>query len=358
MIFLNARHTNLKKFQSFLQAYQSSSGQLVNYSKSQFVPSSSISTAQLQRMGQILHMPSSDLPIKYLGSYLYRGINRACYCTTLLKHFDAKLTGWAHKLLTPGSRLVLLKTVLMSLPLHLLAAARLPKSFISAINKKLARFIWGDKYHWIKFERLCYPEIEGGLGIRNLSCLQQAYDCKLWWHYHNKQTVCSTYMHLKYGTRADYIPRLFDSPTWKRICSIHQTCLHLSSGHPNPVWNSSLTGDFTLRASYEDLRPTRPQLYSHKFIWWRQIPKTVSFFIWWLLNKALPLQDNLVRFQTICPTICPFLQSPFIYNSSHLHPVCLRQRCMATIIGIIAWPIISILTHSHILTAMVDDLQH
>lgn len=103
----------------------------------------------LAAMGTVLNMQASSLSVKYLGSYLYRGVNRAIYCQSLLQHFDAKLSGWKRHLLTPRGRLVLLNSVRASLPLHLMAAARLTKSVINSIQRRMANFIWGTRHHWV-----------------------------------------------------------------------------------------------------------------------------------------------------------------------------------------------------------------
>lgn len=158
LIFLNASTRNLARFQTFLQEYQRASGQLVSYTKSQFVLSSYITNRQQHNIIQVLAMQPSSLPIKYLGSYLYRGVNRASYCASLLQHFDSKLTGWASRLLSPGSRLILLKSVLTSIPLHILAASRLPKSIIQVLNRKISFFLWGGQHQWATLGKLCYPE--------------------------------------------------------------------------------------------------------------------------------------------------------------------------------------------------------
>lgn len=228
---------------------------------------------------------------------------------SLLQHFDSKLMGWASRLLSPGSHLTLLKSVLTSIPLHLLAASRLPKSVIHALNRKISLFLWGGQHHWTSLENLCYPEIEGGWGIRSLVHIQRAYDCKLWWNYHSSNSLWAVYMRERYGQRMDYLPRIYDSPSWKRICSSHTLCLQLTTSHPAPIWRSSPTCQFSLRYVYEDIRPHHAHLLSHKFIWWKGFQTSICMFIWKLLHSALPMEDNIKAFSCICPTICPFCQN-------------------------------------------------
>ncbi|CAH9141051.1 unnamed protein product, partial [Cuscuta epithymum] len=134
----------------------------------------------------ILGMQCSELPMKYLGIKLHKGINRFQYCDDFIKLFDSKLTPWKCKNLSQGGRLILIKHVLSAIPLHILAADTLPKKVISILERKLANFFWGfsnnrNKHHWLAWSKLCLPTNEGGLGIRTLSSLEKAFSIKLWW---------------------------------------------------------------------------------------------------------------------------------------------------------------------------------
>ncbi|KAG5596673.1 hypothetical protein H5410_037905 [Solanum commersonii] len=70
----------------------------------------------------------------------------------------------------------------------------------------LANFFWGNsggkqKYHWTKWETLCKPTQEGGIGIRKLEDIADALSCKLWWHFRTKDTLWTKFMRAKYSQR-------------------------------------------------------------------------------------------------------------------------------------------------------------
>ncbi|VFQ66933.1 unnamed protein product [Cuscuta campestris] len=46
-----------------------------------------------------------------------------------------------------------------------------------------------NKYHWTKWEDVCKPKEEGGLGVRDIRDIQDAYSIKMWWNfrYHNNK---------------------------------------------------------------------------------------------------------------------------------------------------------------------------
>lgn len=130
LIFLSYSVRNLQRFMDFLNLYQKASGQQVNLNKIQVVVSSGLSGV---RVATLLGMRLTDLPIKYLGVPLHCGIFRASHCQLLLADVDNKLNSWSNKLLSAAGRLTLIRSVLTSIPLHLLAVSRLPNSVITDI---------------------------------------------------------------------------------------------------------------------------------------------------------------------------------------------------------------------------------
>ena len=70
------------------------------------------------------------------------------------------------------------------MPIYSLTVIQPPKGVIHTIEKLFSDFLWensefGNKYHWRKWEDLCYPVEEGGLGFRSLNTLVDAFGGKL-----------------------------------------------------------------------------------------------------------------------------------------------------------------------------------
>lgn len=135
VIFLNGSTQNLQHFWLFLDSYQQASGQLVNYHKSQVVARTGVFA---HRILLTLEMRLSSLPIKYIGSFLYKGVNRADYCVSLLAHFNAKLNSCSSTLLSTTGRVVKIRHILSSMPLHIIASSKLQKCFASAESLDVA----------------------------------------------------------------------------------------------------------------------------------------------------------------------------------------------------------------------------
>lgn len=198
VIFLNGTVRNLDRFRNFLDTYQRAYGQQVNLHKSQVFVGDGVPGA---RASQVLGMRLASSPIKYLSSYLYKGINPAAYCDSLLDHFDARLNSWSSKLLSMAGRLTLIQHVLCTMPIHIIASSKLPHSVIAAINRNMTHFLWNDRHHWHSWENICRQIQYGGMGIRNLSMLEKSYDCLIWLKFHHSNTLWATYTRSKYGQR-------------------------------------------------------------------------------------------------------------------------------------------------------------
>ncbi|CAH9063177.1 unnamed protein product [Cuscuta epithymum] len=74
--------------------------------------------------------------------------------------------------------------------------------------------------------------------------LQEAYSCKLWWNWKMRNSLWSHFMHRRYPRGDNMIPKLPDSPVWRRICSIHNQCLEFThvATDGTPIWSLSSDG--------------------------------------------------------------------------------------------------------------------
>lgn len=78
-----------------------------------------------------------------------------------------KLAGWQGKLLSPGAKLVLIKSVLLALPIYFLALID-PHAFtITEMQKLASSFFWNDsignhRCHLVSWNKICMPLDEGG----------------------------------------------------------------------------------------------------------------------------------------------------------------------------------------------------
>lgn len=84
----------------------------------------------------------ATFPISYLGLPLTLGRLKLVHLQPILDKAKAKVAGWQGKLLTPGGRRELVRSVLSSMPVYLLTALKIPKQFIKEFDKARRRFLW------------------------------------------------------------------------------------------------------------------------------------------------------------------------------------------------------------------------
>lgn len=115
-----------------------------------------------------------SLPIKYLGCPLYAARQLKSHYVGMIDAINARVRGWCMKLLSMGARIVLIKSVLSSLPIYILSVSCPPRGVLHQIEKIFSNFLWGSseygsRRHWASREALCRPEEEGGFSFRVLN---------------------------------------------------------------------------------------------------------------------------------------------------------------------------------------------
>nr|XP_027102979.1 uncharacterized protein LOC113724256 [Coffea arabica] len=152
---------------------------------------------------QVTGFPAKSLPVTYLGCPLFRGRRVKSLFAELLSKFSHRIASWQGRWLSMSARALLIKHVLSSMPIHMLAVLEPPMGVISDLERMLARFFWGEsefgaKCHWAKWEKLCFPEKEGGVGFRSLQAVVEAFSCKLWWMFRCGQSLWAKFMRARY----------------------------------------------------------------------------------------------------------------------------------------------------------------
>ena len=92
----------------------------------------------------------------------------------MISKFVAKLSKWNQKNLSMGGRVTLIKSVLNALPIYLLSFFKIPQRVVDKLVSLQRNFMWGGNHQlkripWVKWEVVCLPKSEGGLGIKDLA---------------------------------------------------------------------------------------------------------------------------------------------------------------------------------------------
>ncbi|VFQ69368.1 unnamed protein product [Cuscuta campestris] len=127
---------NLLRFRSILNDFLVASGQEVNYSKSRFYVHSKTRSSKTTETERLLGIKGGVLPFLYLGAQITKGQLRKEDCSHILNHFDKLMNTWYSKTLNPIGRLILIKHVLSSIPLHLISHQELIIALMSIVIEK------------------------------------------------------------------------------------------------------------------------------------------------------------------------------------------------------------------------------
>ena len=90
-----------------------------------------------------------------------------------------KLQGWEEKLLSQADREILIKAVAQAIPTYSMNCFKLPIGLCNENEGLIRKFWWGQrgdrrKIHWVRWEELCKPKNEGGMGFKDLALFNDA----------------------------------------------------------------------------------------------------------------------------------------------------------------------------------------
>jgi hypothetical protein len=110
------------------------------------------------------------LPFNYLGIPIHFRKLLLKEWKVIEDRFKKKLASWIGKILSYGDRLILINSVLTSLPMFLLSFFQIPIGVRKRLDFYHSRFFWQcdqnkKKYRLSKWNMICRPKDQGGLGI-------------------------------------------------------------------------------------------------------------------------------------------------------------------------------------------------
>lgn len=108
---------------------------------------------------------------KYLGSFIDGETRSRKIFDDIHESLQKKLASWKPKLLSQASRVVLIKSVLSSIPVYHLSYFALSEKEAKKCDSIIANFFWGNHQnpktpHMLAWTKICQPKQNGGLGIR------------------------------------------------------------------------------------------------------------------------------------------------------------------------------------------------
>jgi exonuclease III len=215
---------------------------------------------------QIFGCEVGVLPFRYLGIPIhYRKLRNSDWYPVETR-FESKLGCWKGKLLSYGDRLVLINSVLTSLPMFMLSFLEIPVGVRKRLDFYRSRFFWQSdehkrKYRLTKWNIICRPKDQGGLGIEVLELKNKCLLSKWLFQLLNEEGVWQELLRNKYlsqKTLAEVQAKPTDSAFWKGLMRVKDDFFArgsfiIGNGESVRFWEDIWIGNASLASQYPSL---------------------------------------------------------------------------------------------------------
>ncbi|CAL8152383.1 unnamed protein product [Prunus armeniaca] len=181
-------------------------------------------------------MSSTIDPGTYLGLPSIWGRSKTAALNYIVDRIQNRVQRWKSKFLNLAGKEVLIKAVALAVPTYPMSCFRFPMTTCKQINGILSNFWWsnGDAkahIHWKRWEVLCLPKAEGGLGFRELENFNLSLLAKQCWRtWHNPDAFWVCVLRAKYFPDGDFLKaRRGPCPSWA-WASLLEGCKIMSDG--------------------------------------------------------------------------------------------------------------------------------
>ena len=162
---------NIRALKALLLLFEATSGLKVNFHKSMLV-SVNIHDSWLAEAASVLNCKLGKLPFLYLRLPIGGDPCKLKFWQPLIDRLKSRLSDWKSKNLSLGGQLVLLKSVLSSLPIYFLSFFKAPAGIISSIESIFNCFFCLGceevmKISWINYDTICSKKENRGLGVQS-----------------------------------------------------------------------------------------------------------------------------------------------------------------------------------------------
>ncbi|XP_057842111.2 uncharacterized protein LOC131051557 [Cryptomeria japonica] len=186
-----ARLGEAVSFRGALDTYLAALGQKVNDHKFSIFFFNTPHAIQ-RRVADILDFQIGSLPVVYLGIPITVCRQPRTSWWILLDKPRQKIQHWTHPWLSTAARLTLLKSVIQTLPIYRCFIQAAPMYFLQEFDALSRQFLWSgnlstSKWSLLKWETVCRPKAEGGLGLRLTILNGKVLAANLFWRWYSYQ---------------------------------------------------------------------------------------------------------------------------------------------------------------------------
>ncbi|XP_074278453.1 uncharacterized protein LOC141602043 [Silene latifolia] len=207
IFFFKDKEDTVAHLVHIINDYCNASGQKINVEKSGILFSQNTTLIKAQKIMKAFNIKKNNGIGKYLGIPAEFKESKKGIFAAIIDHVTRRISSWNGIFLSPAGRLTLISSVLSNLSNYFLSVFKVPVSVAKKINSILTQFWWagcklGNKLHWCSKNFLSLPKSAGGLGIRNVQCLNQALLAKHGWRLVSRENslFCRIFRQKIFGT--------------------------------------------------------------------------------------------------------------------------------------------------------------
>lgn len=306
VLFAEADQTNIETVLKCLQDFGAMSGHRVSSEKTVVYFSPNVDS----RTRRSICCDSGFKEVPDLGRYLGAEIRfpkrRRDRYKNIVERVARRLKGWKASSLSLAGRITLVNSVTNTIPLYHMQHDILPSGVLLDIERLQRNFIWGEEegkkaWHQLAWDRMCMPKHLGGVGIKSLKHMNEAFVLKSLWRLHTNPSDLWVQVLLgKYGRSWREGEQLSAKPTdsrlWKELVRNWATFEQnieragASTAEDIIIWKATGHGEFTTKSAYSGIHDSSPVTSTGpwKFVWKLRVPERIRVFIWRCLHKKLP----------------------------------------------------------------------
>ncbi|XP_016172338.1 uncharacterized protein LOC107614708 [Arachis ipaensis] len=169
ILFYPPEEETIRNYKRLLRCFKLMSGLSINFENSSFIP---VNCEQrwTKQMCQLLGCKEASLPVRYLGISLGANPRLVKTWKPVIDKVEGKLSLWKAKTLNKAGKLVLIKSVLNSLPICYLSLYKMPNAVAKKLISLQRQFLWSKEdgkigMPLVRWEIVMAPRKAGGLGV-------------------------------------------------------------------------------------------------------------------------------------------------------------------------------------------------
>uniref|UniRef100_A0A0E0D6M1 Uncharacterized protein n=1 Tax=Oryza meridionalis TaxID=40149 RepID=A0A0E0D6M1_9ORYZ len=191
---------------------------------------------------------------------------KKCDLHPMISRTEKYLSSWQACLLSYAERLILVNSILDSLPVYAMSAIKLPKGIVEDLDKLQRAFLWsGDDTCsgarcLVAWDSICVPKQYGGLGIKDIGRQNNSLLVKRLHHLYSSDSSWARWIWREHVDSNSADQKMI-GPHWKSLVSLlpvlrDLTSVQIGDGQHTSFWHDRWCGDEILA---DKLRP----LYTH-----------------------------------------------------------------------------------------------